>query len=74
MDVCEFKATLGYIRLIQSQKEMALHQVVVAHTFNPSTWESHAFILALRRWRQEERIWLCRKKNINWQDTGDDCV
>ena len=38
MDLCEFKATLGYIRSIQKQI-----QVVVAHTFNPSTRESHAF-------------------------------
>ena len=29
MDLCEFKATLS--------------QVVVTHTFSPSTWESHTF-------------------------------
>ena len=38
MDVCEFKATLGYTRSMQKQI-----QVVLAHVFNPHTRESHAF-------------------------------
>ena len=33
-DLCEFKATLGYTRLIQSQEKQS--QEVVAHTFDPS--------------------------------------
>ena len=39
--LCEFKATLGYTRFIQSQREQSPE--VVAHTFNLSTWESQAF-------------------------------
>ena len=34
MDLCEFKATLGYTRSLQKQI-----QVVVAHTSHPSTRE-----------------------------------
>ena len=41
MDLCEFNATLGYIRLIQSQTEQS--QELASDTFNPSTWESHNF-------------------------------
>ena len=38
MDLCEYKATLGYTGSIQTQILM-----VVTHTFNPSVWESHIF-------------------------------
>ena len=44
VDICEFKATLSYRRLIQSKREAEqLSQVVMSHTFNASTWESHTF-------------------------------
>ena len=48
MDLCEFKATLGYTRSIQKQI-----RVVVFHTFNASTGEV-----------KSEVIWLGREKNI----------
>ena len=57
MDLCEFKATLGYTRFIQKQD-----QVLVVYTFNPSVWESHAFSSSTREveagviWLGGERI------------------
>ena len=38
MDLCEFKVTLGYTRSVKKQI-----QVVVTHSFNPSTSESYTF-------------------------------
>ena len=38
MDLCKFKAILGYIRSVQKKI-----QVVAAHNFNPSPRESHTF-------------------------------
>ena len=43
--------------------------MVVAHTFNPSTWESHAFNPSTRE-SVQEGIWLSRERNIRWEETG----
>ena len=56
MDLCEFKATLGYTRLIQKQI-----QVVVVHTFNPSVWESHTSNPSIRE-AEIEAIYLGREE------------
>ena len=55
MDLCEFKATLGYIRSMQKQ-----NQVIMAHVFKPSTSELQTFIPSTRgniKW--EERGLVC---------------
>ena len=57
MDLCEFKATLGYTRLIQKQI-----QVVVAHTFYPSIWESHTFNPSSREVRDRSGMAEWRKE------------
>ena len=41
---------------------------MVAHTFNPSTWESTPLISTLKRWKQGG-IWLGRETNIRWEET-----
>lgn len=41
LDLCGFKATLGYIRLIQSQRE--IEPSSGGSHLNSSIWESHNF-------------------------------
>ena len=62
MDLFEFKATLGYVRFIQSKKKKQ-SQVVVAHIFNPSTWESHTYTWEVGTGRDVAR-------NIRQKETG----
>ena len=57
-DLCEFKATLDYTKPIQKQI-----QIVVAHTFNPSVWESHTFNPSTRE-VETGVIWLGGERNI----------
>ena len=57
MDLCEFKGTLGYTRLIQNRSRLK------AHTLNPSIWESHTFSLSTREMKTGA-IWLGRERNI----------
>ena len=52
MNLCEFKAILGYTGSMQKQI-----QVVVAPIFNPSTRESNAFHPSTRgniKWKERE--------------------
>ena len=57
-DLCEFKVTPGYTRLIQKQI-----RVVVAHTFNPSVWESRTLNPSTRE-VETGTIWLGGERNI----------
>ena len=57
MVLCEFKATLNYLSLIQKQIR------VMVHTFNPSVWESHTFNPSTREVGIEV-VWLSRERNI----------
>ena len=66
MDVCEFKATLGYNRWIQSQRET---EAVVVHTFSSNTWESHAF--NPNTWKVETGVkFLGGERSIRREKTG----
>ena len=60
-DLCEFKATLGY--MIQSKGKQS--QALVTRTFNPNIWESHTFNpnskevepgRDMARWREEYKV------------------
>ena len=59
MDLCEFKAALGYTRSIQKQIQV----VVVAHTYSTRVWESHTFNYSTTE-VETGAIWLGRERNI----------
>ena len=63
MNLCELNVILGYTILILSQRDTELE--VVAHTLNPSYWESHVFNSNtggvetgkdMAGWREESKI------------------
>ena len=60
MDLCEFKAILGYLRSMQKQ-------ILVVHIFNPSVWESHTFNYSTRE-VETVAIWLGGERNIRGRD------
>ena len=67
----EFKATLGYTKLIQSNREKEPGGCVVAHTFNPVLGSYTPLIPTLGGWRQEGYDWA--ERNIRPEETGLPC-